>query len=98
MVGDPLQRVERRVTMVVTVCPEVARSGVVPAGAAEVEEEEGPEEEEEEEEEEVVGLRFLSLDTRLFRRPFSAMGAGSRPLRMNRSASIMKHLSVGSDM
>lgn len=82
IVGDPLQRVDRRLMMVVTVWPDV-RSGVFPAGGAEEEEE---------------GLRLVNrlISSRI--NPFSAMGAGSRPRRMKRSASIMKHLRVGSDI
>ena len=82
--ADPRQSVDNSVTMVVTVWPEVARSGVVPACAVEDEEEEDI-------------LRFIKRAINSCSNPFSAIGAGSRPLRIKRSASIMKHLSVGSE-
>ena len=69
--------------MVVMVWPDV-RSGVLPTGA--------------EDEVDVSGDRLISRPISSAISPFSAMGAGSRPRRMKRSASIMKHLSVGSEM
>ena len=74
--------------MVVTVWPEV-RSEVAATGA---------EEEDDEEDEEEDGLRLISRPINSWINPFSAMGAGSRPRRIKRSASIIKHLRVGSEM
>ena len=51
----------------------------------------------EDEEEEEPGFKFIKRPINSLINPLSAMGAGSRPLRMNRSASIMKHLRVGSE-
>ena len=75
--------------MVVTVWPD-GRSGVVPTGPDDDEaDEDGPP---------LPTFRLFSRPISSGSRPFSAMGAGSRPLLMNLSASIMKHLRVGSDM
>ena len=87
MEGEPRQSVDNREMMVVTVCPAV-RSGVLPTGA----------EADTDEEDEELGFKLIKRPINSGMSPFSAMGAGSRPLRMNRSASIMKHLRIGSEM
>ena len=89
MVGEPLQRVDRRLTIVVTVWPD-GRSGVVPIGPdVDEADEDGPP---------PPTFKLFNRPISSGSNPFSAMGAGSRPLLMNLSASIMKHLSVGSEM
>ena len=74
--------------MVVTVWPD-GRSGVVPTG---------PEDDEADEEGPLPPPRLFRRPINSGSSPFSAMGAGSCPRRMNLSASIVKHLSVGSEM
>lgn len=84
MVGEPLQRVDNKLTIVFTECPD-GFSGVAPLPPPwEVEERGFP----------ICESLLISSSIR----PFSTMGAGSFPRLINLSASATKHFMAGSDI